>query len=134
MTIPSSSQPDMFAIPLPPDPGGTHSTHYIHRQSSDAYERYFMKSRARKEKIVLAYINDEGWYGTTNEHMWLALRRRHPGQFESPNNVAPVTYWLRKKGLVVWSGRERKLRNGHENTGKVWVTAPVWVKWHTEVT
>lgn len=108
-------------VPLPPNPGGKHSNHYISTESLEAFNAHVRTLRGRENK-VLRYLDRCGWCGSTNDEGWRRLG------LPTPNSYAPRITRLRELGLVVWRGDRRRTMGG--DPAKVWVTAGAWVRRH----
>ena len=108
-------------IPMPPDPGGKHSNHYVQEDSLAAYRAY-QQFAPQKQLAVMEYLESRGWEGALSDEGWRDMN------CDSPNNYAPVVTALKQRGLVVWRGDHRKTQAG--NYAKIWVTAKAWVQHH----
>ncbi len=117
-----TSNLDMFDIPLPPDPGGEHSLHFLQDTSLRAYRRWRDGWALESQRAVLGHIQRCGWHGSTNDEGWRVLR------CDTPNGYAPVVTGLKKLGIVVWRGIYRDTVAG--NPAKVWVTTLTWIEHH----
>ena len=118
-----NEQPELFgAVPFPPDPGGKHTNHYVQAESVLAYQNFIELRATEREERILAYLDGQGWDGSTDEEGWMRLG------YPTPNSYAPCRTGLKAKGLVVWRGDHRRTRSG--NSAKVWVTAYAWVAHH----
>lgn len=112
-----------MSIPLPPDPGGEHSDHYVQDESLAAYARYLVEGASDRRRRILRFLDRRGWYGATNDEGWRALG------LPTPNSYAPRVTKLKELGLVVWRGDHRDTEAG--NRAKVWITAAAWIRHHT---